>query len=195
MEFKNVLKNFIKEEIVEGRMFQNWQDLGVRLFYRSPNKVEIRGLGADLPPNLLFEGDEVFVCGLDEKWEEVKENIGFQIFRLLDPRLYQNLADRATETKPPEGIKTTFVISYQIGELELALPPIPVIQDFPALQAQEWKKERLQDLNNWMENVLNEKRQTWFHVNEAGRLVAMDLQELPPSNAWGTILFFYPEYR
>jgi len=123
----SVLEAFESESIVEGRMFVNGTDEGVRIFYR-PKELEIEGFGTETFPALRFSEGKIEIWSIENGWDKVTEAKDLDLYRLLDPRLFIELANNAIELG--QGM---FRLSYLIDSFDAPLAPVPArpVADLP----------------------------------------------------------------
>lgn len=141
-----------------GLLLQDYQPTGVTIEFGEQNFMEIRGLGPDLPPFIRLgtaKGTEISEDGIT--WEPVQAEYGFDVYRLLDPRIYAN---RVKYYKEREEKGVTYVEGeYGVEALGLTLP---------------------REMNDWM----REHKATWRLIQFAmrkGLIVEFTQDDFPPS--------------
>jgi len=162
------------KEILEGRyfsatVFRDEEKTGVSVEYGPRLKMRINGLRPDFPSYLLFEKERIFYSEDGNDWKEVKKNLGFQIFRLLDPRLLLEQVS-VTSARWEVGLNE-FEGEYALQKLKLGLPD----------EVMGWIKERREDM-----------RKVRFLLRANGLVDSMIQRDLPPNLEMITLKFKYP---
>lgn len=141
-----------------GLLFQDGQFTGVTIEFGEQNLMSIRGLGPDLPPFIRLGADQGTQISNDGiTWEQFPTEYGFDIYRLLDPRVY---AARVEPVERWEKNETIHVEGqYQIEALGLILP---------------------KDMLEWIKEHKGEKRTIQFAIRR-GAIEEFSQDDFPPS--------------
>lgn len=142
-----------------GLLFQDDQHTGVTIEFGDQNVMEIRGLGPDLPPFIRLGGPkETEVSEDGMAWEQVPTEYGFEIYRLLDPRIFVKRVESLKQWKDKE--LTYIAGEYDVESLGLRLP---------------------KELVEWMKKHEGPKRWLQFTIRE-GVIQEFMQSDFPPSD-------------
>jgi len=163
------IKKILEERYFLAEVFRNEEKTGVSIEYGHSLKMRINGLRPDFPPYLQFEKEQILYSEDGREWKKVEKNLGFQIFRLLDPRL---ILERVSFTRAFASVDLIgFEGEYALEKMKLSLPDEVMV----------WIKKRREDI-----------RKVRFFIRLDGLVDSMIQKDLPPHLEMITLKFQYP---
>jgi len=159
---KSDFHSFSLSKIIEsefnGELYVNERPIGVKIEYKRNLEMKINGLLPENPPFLNLEKDKIHLSYDGKNFETLKNDSGFQIFRILDPRA---ISDNQFEPEILSETPDDMILSYDcniIGSF-LKFPP---------------------ELLNYMTKINEHKRTCGLYFKDEV-LIGMKQFNIPPS--------------
>lgn len=79
-----------------GDLFVNERLSGIKIEYKNNHEMHLHGLLPENPPHIVLERNNTHYSHDGEKFTTVENDFGFQVFRILDPRIISSVESQST---------------------------------------------------------------------------------------------------